>query len=100
LPSVSPRGWVFYDGEHLPGGCERAGVRVCARPFSEIANRLGEPRAANIALLGAMIGATGALSEEHVNRALEECVANERWREIDRRALRAGLDAGRGGRAT
>ena len=95
LPSVAPGGWVFYDGHELPPDCRRSDLSICTRSFSEIANDLGASRAANVVLLGAMVGATGALSEELVARALDECVLNERWREIDHRALRAGLEAGR-----
>ncbi|HXE74733.1 MAG TPA: 2-oxoacid:acceptor oxidoreductase family protein [Candidatus Xenobia bacterium] len=95
LPTVVPGGWVFYNGEKLPEDCRRDDVRVVARPFTRLADELGEPRAANIVLLGALLEATGLLREEEVLSALERLVKSERWLEIDRRALLRGRESAR-----
>ena len=59
----------------------------------QLADELGEPRAANIVLLGALLEATGLLHEQDVIAALERKVKSERWLEIDRRALLRGRES-------
>ncbi len=93
LPTVAPRGWVFYNGTQLPDGCERPDVQAVVRPFTEIADRVGDPRAANMTMLGALLGATGMLTEERVLTALRRKVSSGRWLEIDQRALDSGIEA-------
>jgi Pyruvate/2-oxoacid:ferredoxin oxidoreductase gamma subunit len=84
---------VFYNGTAVPEECRRDDVQVVARPFTQLADELGEPRAGNIVLLGALLEATGLLSEQEVLSALERLVESERWLEIDRRALLRGREA-------
>jgi 2-oxoisovalerate ferredoxin oxidoreductase beta subunit len=93
LPSVTPNGWVFYNAASLPEDLARHDVQWVMRPFTKMADELGEPRAANIALLGALLEATGVLREDEVLGALDRLVPSERWREIDRRALVRGREA-------
>jgi Pyruvate/2-oxoacid:ferredoxin oxidoreductase gamma subunit len=93
LPAVVPGGWVFYNGKELPEECRRDDVRFVVRPFTELADELGEPRAGNIVLLGALLAATGLLHEQDVLSALERLVKSERWLEIDRRALLRGRES-------
>lgn len=93
LPDVVEDGWVFYNAEQLPADCRRNDVRLVARPFTQWADELGEPRAGNIVLLGALLEATGVLREEEITAALERRVKSERWLEIDRRALLRGREA-------
>ena len=52
--SVLPGGWIFYNGDTVPEGCERDGVHMITQPFSRFADELGEPRAANMIMLGAL----------------------------------------------
>jgi Pyruvate/2-oxoacid:ferredoxin oxidoreductase gamma subunit len=68
-------------------------VKVCARPFTKLADELGEPRAGNIVSLGALVELTGLLEEETVASTLERLVRSERWLELDRRALVRGREA-------
>ncbi|HKZ52203.1 MAG TPA: 2-oxoacid:acceptor oxidoreductase family protein, partial [Candidatus Acidoferrales bacterium] len=58
----------------------------------EMADELGEPRAGNVVMVGALLEATGLLTEEDVTQALERLVKSERWLEIDRRALLRGRE--------
>ncbi len=95
LPTVVEGGWVFYNGPTLPEDCRREGVHMVVRPFTEMADALGEPRAGNIVMLGALLEATGALEEEQVMAALKRLVKSERWLEVDRRALQCGRENGR-----
>jgi len=93
LSSVVPGGWVFYNGESLPEECRREDVRFVARPFTQLADELGEPRAGNVVMLGALLEATGLLHEQDVLSALERLVKSERWLELDRRALLRGRES-------
>ena len=93
LPDVVPGGWVFYNGEALPDDCRRDDVQFVVRPFTKLADQLGEPRAGNVVMLGALLEATGLVSEENVLAALERLVKSERWLELDRRALLRGRES-------
>lgn len=97
LSAVVPGGLVFYNAGALPDDCRKEGVQIVVRPFAEIADRLGEPRAANIVMLGSMLGVTKFVTPECVLGAIGRLVSSERWLAIDRRALEAGLEAVRGG---
>jgi len=99
VSSVVPGGWVFYNGARLPDDCRRDDVRALARPFTELADELGEPRAGNIVMLGALLEATGLLTEEEVGPALARLVKSKRWLEIDRRALMRGRESVKTGEA-
>ena len=90
--SVRPGGWVLYNADVLPDGCERHDVHVLARPFTQIANELGDTRAANMAMLGALLECTGALPQESVDEALRRLVKNARWLELDEQALARGRE--------
>lgn len=90
--SIRPGGWVLYNGEALPEGCDREDVRVLARPFTQIARDLGDVRAGNMAMLGALLEATGAVPQESVDAALRGRVKNAKWLELDERALARGRE--------
>ncbi len=93
LPTVTSDGWVFYNGSGLPDNCRREDVHFVVRPFTQLADELGEPRAANLVMLGALLEATGVLKETEVLTALQRVVKSEHWLEIDRRALLRGRES-------
>ncbi|MGD0938870.1 MAG: 2-oxoacid:acceptor oxidoreductase family protein [Terracidiphilus sp.] len=90
VKNVRAGGWVLYNGEEFPADCEREGVRVLARPFTEIANELGNARAGNMVMLGALLEITAVLQDMNVDAALQRLVKNPRWTELNRRALDRG----------
>ena len=53
--SVRPGGWVIYNGEEFPADCVREDVRVLALPFTQVAHELGDARACNMVMLGALL---------------------------------------------
>jgi Pyruvate/2-oxoacid:ferredoxin oxidoreductase gamma subunit len=65
---------------------------VLARPFTEIANELGNPRAGNMIMLGALLEITGVLRDVNVDAALGRLVKNPRFTELNRRALQRGRE--------
>jgi 2-oxoisovalerate ferredoxin oxidoreductase beta subunit len=95
LASVEPGGWVLYNGAALPDGCERADVHMIVRPFTQVADDLGDARAGNMVMLGALLEATGMLPADYILAALDRVVKSARWLEIDRQALARGRELAR-----
>ena len=89
LATVEPGGRVYYNGPSLPGGCSRPDVEILARPFTELADSLGDSRAGNMVMLGAFLQTIRSLP---VEGALRRLVKSERWLEIDRRAIECGRE--------
>jgi len=90
IATVQPGGWVLYNGETMPEELARPDVQVLALPFTQIADELGEPRAANMVMLGALLEIAGALPQASVDAALRRLVKSARWVELDERALAKG----------
>ncbi|HUN70304.1 MAG TPA: 2-oxoacid:acceptor oxidoreductase family protein, partial [Burkholderiales bacterium] len=93
LPAVETGGLVLYNDSATPEGCTRADVRIVARPFTEIADRLGASKVANIVMLGSLLEAAGLLDEERVTAALRRLVKSDRWYQLDVQALERGREA-------
>lgn len=85
-----PGAWVLYNGSALPEGFDLDSARVVALPFTQIADKLGDPRAGNMVALGALLEMTGQLPAQAVDTALRHLVHSERWIELDRRAIEQG----------
>ena len=92
VKSVPAGGWILYNGEEFPADCEQEGVHVLARPFTEIANELGDARAGNMVMLGALLEIAGVLQDVNIDAALQRLVKNPRWTELNRRALARGRE--------
>jgi Pyruvate/2-oxoacid:ferredoxin oxidoreductase gamma subunit len=90
--SVRSGGWVIYNGAEFPADCAREGVHVLALPFTEIADVMGDKRAANMVMLGAMLEIAGVLPDASIDAALRRLVKNPRWVELDERALARGRE--------
>ena len=93
LPAVETGGLVLYNDSATPEGCTRADVRIVARPFTEIADRLGASKVANIVMLGSLLEAAGLLEQERVTAALRRLVKSDRWYQLDVQALDRGREA-------
>jgi 2-oxoisovalerate ferredoxin oxidoreductase beta subunit len=98
--SVRPGGWVIYNGEAFPEDCKRADVQVLALPFSQIANELGDPRMANMIMLGAMLEIASNLPQASIDGALRRLVKKPKLVELDQRAIAWGRDLFRASQAT
>jgi Pyruvate/2-oxoacid:ferredoxin oxidoreductase gamma subunit len=88
--NVRPGGWVIYNGETFPEDCKRDDVHVLALPFTQVADELGDQRAANMVMLGALLEITGVLPDASIDAALRRLLKNPRWVELDERALARG----------
>ena len=90
--TVKPGGWVIYNGETFPEECRREDVHVLALPFTRIADELGDARAANMVMLGALLEIADALPQASIDAALKRLVKNPRWVALDERALARGRE--------
>jgi 2-oxoisovalerate ferredoxin oxidoreductase beta subunit len=92
LPGVVPGGLVLYNSEHPPEDCVRPDVRMVSMPFTELADQLGSSKAANIAMLGALLETTDLLEQERVTSALRKKVKSQKWFDLDLAALAKGRE--------
>ncbi|MGA7409934.1 MAG: 2-oxoacid:acceptor oxidoreductase family protein [Bryobacteraceae bacterium] len=90
LPAVKPDGWVIFNGDAFPLDCTRNDVHSLARNFTHIADELGDPRATNMVMLGALLRATDLMPLSIIDAALGRLVKNQRMVELDRHALVRG----------
>jgi 2-oxoisovalerate ferredoxin oxidoreductase beta subunit len=97
LPAVEPGGIVLYNSEQLPEDCARPDLHMVTMPFTELADQLGNAKAANIVMLGALLEATDLLDQERVIGALRRKVKSQRWFDLDLAALAKGREEVRQG---
>ncbi len=90
--SVKPGGWVIYNGDTFPEDCERDDIHVLALNFTRAADELGDPRAANMVMLGALLEISGGLPRASIDAALRRLVKTDRWYQLDQRALARGRE--------
>jgi len=90
--SVRSGGWIIYDGDEFPRDCERDGVHVLALPFTRLADAMGDKRAANMVMLGAVLEMAGVLPRASIDAALRRLIKNPRWVELDERAMARGRE--------
>ena len=90
--SVRAGGRVIYNGQEFPADCAREGVHVLALPFTELADKLGDKRAANMVMLGALLEIAGVLPQASIDDALRRLVKNPRWVQLDERAMARGRE--------
>jgi 2-oxoisovalerate ferredoxin oxidoreductase beta subunit len=89
---VPPEGIILYNGAGLPSDFTPPEARVICIPASEIADKLGSTKAANIVLLGALLEETECLAAATALRAIEDKVKKVALLEINRKALEAGRE--------
>ena len=65
---------------------------MLARPFTHMADELGDSRACNMVMLGALLEIAGVLRDENIDAALRRMVKNPRWMELNKRALARGRE--------
>ncbi len=92
-PLVKPNGVLVLDSTLVTQRANRNDLREIALPAKDIAAELGYPQIANVVMIGALIGATGAIRPETVNQVMEERIG-ARHRdalEPNKRALMRGV---------
>jgi 2-oxoisovalerate ferredoxin oxidoreductase beta subunit len=87
---VAPGGTIIYGRERLPEDLVIPQAQVVCIPASEIADKLGSAKVANVVMMGALLEETECLSPATAMQVLEKKVKNPALLELDRKALDAG----------
>jgi 2-oxoisovalerate ferredoxin oxidoreductase beta subunit len=87
---VVPGGVILYNGEQVPQDFSAPDVQVVAIPASEIADKLGSTKVANIVMMGALLEETECLAAGTPWSVLKDKVKKLDLLELDRKALNAG----------
>jgi 2-oxoisovalerate ferredoxin oxidoreductase beta subunit len=90
--SVRPGGWILYNSDTFPADCERKDIHELARPFTRLADELGDPRAGNMVALGALLEIAAVLPQASVDDVLRRLITNQKWADLDQRALARGQE--------
>lgn len=96
-PMVKPGGLLIVNSSLIPMTTERQDIRSLNVAASDIATELGNPRMANMVILGALIGATNIVSLETVARQLDEHLSQRqrKWLTPNITALKRGAELGK-----
>lgn len=87
---VAAGGTIIYGREQLPEDISIPQAQVVCIPASEIADRLGSAKVANVVMMGALLEETECLASATALKVLEAKVKNPGLLELDRKALDAG----------
>ena len=88
--SVVSGGLVLYNQTRLPEDFSVSQARVVCVPASEIADRIGSAKVANVVMLGALLEETECLPAESAVDVLEATVKNPKLLDLDKLAIAAG----------
>ncbi|MCR5040707.1 MAG: 2-oxoacid:acceptor oxidoreductase family protein [Clostridia bacterium] len=71
IGDLKPGGMLVANANRIANPYERSDIKVIAVPVDDVALALGDPRTANIILLGILAGATGVISRMFLAEALK-----------------------------
>ncbi len=96
-PTVAQGGLLVVNTSLIDRKAERADLKVLYVPANAIAEQEGNPRAANMVMLGAYIGVNGVVSAPAVEHAIAQTFEGKaaKLAEMNVRAFRKGLEAAR-----
>ena len=92
---VESDGLVLYDSSLIDRPPARDDVEVLALPATEIADKLGSGKAANMVALGALIGKTNLLEKDVLIEAMRARTRKTELLDINVRAVEAGFEFAR-----
>jgi len=90
--SVAPGGLILYNHDRLPADFQLPQARVICLPASEIADKLGSAKAANMVMMGALLEETECLLAATAEEALKARIKKVEMMGINRKALAAGRE--------
>ena len=95
IDTVADGGIIVADSTLVQDIPEREGVKVCAIPATEIAEKAGLKGLANVVCVGKLFKETGFCSEETLEAAIEKCVPASKKGMLDKnkRAIALGMEA-------
>ena len=91
-------GVLLLNSHRVTSEVKRDDATVIALPVDDIAVEIGNPKAANIVIIGALIGATNIITEDEFLDSLKKKFASKApsIMEMNTVALRRGVELGRG----
>jgi 2-oxoisovalerate ferredoxin oxidoreductase beta subunit len=92
---VDPAGLIIYDSSLIDHTPTRTDVESLAIPATEIADKIGSAKSANMVALGALIGKTNLLDKEAVVAAMRPMTRRTELLDINIRAIDAGYEFAR-----
>jgi 2-oxoisovalerate ferredoxin oxidoreductase beta subunit len=91
-PKIVPGGLLIYDSSLAAAGPQRTDLEIMAIPAATTADSLGNPKVANMVVLGAYLARTGLLPKELIAETLGKKIADKPMVDLNVRALMAGAD--------
>ena len=87
---VGKGGVIFVNSSLIQRKVQRKDVEVVYIPATEIADKLGQTKAANMVMLGAYTGYTELLSLKSVVAAAESVIKRKEFKEVNEKAIKKG----------
>ena len=92
-PVIQSGGAVFINSNIVPDKTKRTDIKAYYIPCDEIAAELGNSKVSNMIMLGAYIGATGAVKAETVENMIKQIFSNkESLIPLNIKALHRGIE--------
>jgi 2-oxoisovalerate ferredoxin oxidoreductase beta subunit len=88
---VRPGGLIFYDSSLIDAPPERGDIVAVAVPATKLADELGNTKAANMVMFGAIVGRTGLFTEEDVCRHLGGFIKKKALIALNENAVKRGV---------
>ena len=98
-PEVASGGLILSDSSLIDRPPTRGDVETLALPATEMADRIGGARSANMLALGALVGRTGLLEKEGLLEVVRAMTKNAALLELNLRAVEEGFQFARAGMA-
>ena len=92
--NVSENGLIILNDSLIKREVNRNDVKVIRIPADDIADKLGNSRAANMVVLGAYVEQSGIVKMDTIFKALEKALAgrNKKILELNKKALKQGAE--------
>jgi 2-oxoglutarate ferredoxin oxidoreductase subunit gamma len=95
-PMLRPGGLLVINSSLINRDASRDDIRVLKVPANEIAQKLNNPRGANMVALGAYVGASGSVSLEEIEKVVRETFASKpKVVDSNIKALQEGYELGK-----
>ncbi len=90
-------GVLLLNSNRVTSEVKRSDATVIALPVDDIADEIGNPKCANIVIIGALIGATGIITEDEFLDSLKKKFASKApsVMEMNTAALKKGVEYGK-----
>lgn len=96
-PQLKQGGIMVINSNRVISKVKRDDVTVISLPADDIAAQIGSPRAANIVIIGALIGASNVVSEDEFLDSIAKKFANKpaQVMQLNAAALKKGVEIGK-----